>query len=48
MRQKFHAIESCGGFAWGSERKKELLSLEGIEVVSGKIVDFEKKRWKFD
>ncbi len=38
---------SLGGFAYGSAAKIRLLEKEGITVVDGKIVDFEKKVWRF-
>ncbi len=38
---------SLGGFAHGSAAKKKLLAAEGISVVAGKIVGFEKKVWRF-
>jgi len=34
---------SLGGFAHGSKQKIALLCSEGVAVVDGKIVDFEKK-----
>ncbi|MBI4739194.1 MGMT family protein [Candidatus Woesearchaeota archaeon] len=36
-----------GGFALGCEKKTALLEKEGVDVKSGKIVDFEKKRFQF-
>src|SRR3989338_3971124 len=38
---------SLGGFAHGSTAKIVLLKKEGVAVLDGKIVDFEKKLWKF-
>lgn len=38
---------SLGGFADGSAAKVALLEKEGIAVSEGKIVDFEKKVWRF-
>lgn len=38
---------SLGGFAHGSAAKKRLLETEGILVKNNKIVDFEKKVWRF-
>jgi len=38
---------SIGGFAHGSERKIEILSSEGIEVVDGRVKDFEKVLFRF-
>ncbi len=35
---------SIGGFAWGCERKISMLRDEGVEVINGKIADFERKR----
>jgi methylated-DNA-[protein]-cysteine S-methyltransferase len=36
-----------GGFAHGSARKQEMLQEEGVIIVSGKVVDFEKKLFQF-
>lgn len=36
-----------GGFAHGTKRKIAILKKEGIVVENGKIVDFEKKLFKF-
>lgn len=36
-----------GGFASGPEKKIKILKEEGIEVKNGKIVDFDKKRYRF-
>jgi len=38
---------SLGGFASGQENKILLLKKEGIEIKDNKIVDFEKKLYKF-
>ncbi len=38
---------SLGGFAHGPLAKKKLLAAEGVTVSLGKIVDFEKKLWRF-
>lgn len=35
---------SIGGFAWGCEKKIEMLRKEGVELRNGKVVDFDKKR----
>ena len=32
---------SLGGYAYGSENKIKLLKEEGVEVINGKVVDFE-------
>lgn len=32
-----------GGFAWGTEKKIDMLEKEGIEIENGKILDFTKK-----
>jgi len=36
-----------GGFASGCEHKIELLKMEEVEVVDGKVVDFEDKFFRF-
>ena len=38
---------SIGGYAHGLRAKKKLLAKEGIEIVDGKIFDFEGKLFKF-
>jgi len=38
---------SIGGFAHGSRKKIQMLKKESVKVKSGKIVDFEKKLFKF-
>ena len=38
---------TLGGFAQGSSVKEKLLATEGVTVIDGKIVDFEKKVWRF-
>jgi len=37
-----------GGYAHGTRKKIEMLGKEGIKVKNEKIVDFEKKIYKFD
>jgi len=36
-----------GGYAFGQDAKISLLTKEGIEIHDGKIVDFEKKIYRF-
>ncbi len=36
-----------GGYAFGINKKIEILAKEGVKVSSGKVVDFEKKLYKF-
>jgi methylated-DNA-[protein]-cysteine S-methyltransferase len=36
-----------GGFVSGTEDKVRMLKVEGVDVVSGKVVDFEKKFFRF-
>jgi methylated-DNA-[protein]-cysteine S-methyltransferase len=36
-----------GGYAFGIEKKVKILSTEGIKIIDGKVVDFEKKLFKF-
>jgi len=36
-----------GGYAFGIEKKIKILSTEGVKISDGKIVDFEKKLFKF-
>lgn len=38
---------SIGGYAYGASAKLEILGKEGIKFKDGKIVDFEKKLYKF-
>lgn len=38
---------SLGGFAHGRAAKIALLEKEGVTVVDGKIVEFEKRLWRF-
>jgi methylated-DNA-[protein]-cysteine S-methyltransferase len=38
---------SLGGFAKGQEKKKELLEEEGLQILGRKIVDFEKRLFRF-
>jgi O-6-methylguanine DNA methyltransferase len=38
---------SLGGYAKGSKKKIELLKQEGVEVKKGKIVNFEKRLFRF-
>jgi methylated-DNA-[protein]-cysteine S-methyltransferase len=36
-----------GGYAFGLEKKIEILAAEGVKISNGKIVDFEKKLYEF-
>lgn len=36
-----------GGYAFGLKKKIEILASEGVKISDGKIVDFEKKLFKF-
>ena len=36
-----------GGYAFGIEKKIEILAKEGVKISDGKIVDFAKKLYKF-
>ncbi len=36
-----------GGYAFGIEKKIEILTKEGVKISDGKVVDFEKKLYKF-
>lgn len=38
---------TLGGFASGEEKKRLILKKEGLRVEKGKIVDFEKKLFRF-
>ncbi len=38
---------SIGGFAFGVSEKVKILKSEGVDVIDGKIVEFEKKLFKF-
>ena len=38
---------TIGGYAFGIERKANMLSKEGIEISKGKILDFKKKMFTF-
>jgi len=38
---------SLGGYSFGTKKKTALLKKEGIEIKNGKIVDFEKKFFRF-
>ena len=39
---------SLGGFAFGCEKKVEILAAEGVVIgEDGKVVDFKKRRWEF-
>lgn len=38
---------SLGGFAHGPKAKIQLLEKEGVSVSNGKVLDFERKLWKF-
>lgn|SRR3989338_2188552 len=42
-----HSDSSISGYALGVDKKIALLKEEGIEVKNGKIVDFEKKFYRF-
>lgn len=35
------------GFAYGLEKKRELLENEGVKIMNNKVVDFEEKLFKF-
>ncbi len=36
-----------GGYAFGIEKKIEILASEGVKVEDGKVVDFDKKLFRF-
>jgi len=36
-----------GGYAFGLPKKIQILADEGVKIVDGKVVDFEKKLFKF-
>lgn len=36
-----------GGYAFGIEKKIKILNAEGVKISDGKVVDFEKKLFKF-
>ena len=36
-----------GGYAFGLDKKIQILSAEGVKIADGKVVDFEKKFFKF-
>jgi len=36
-----------GGYAYGDDIKNKMLTKEGIEIRNGKILDFEKRIYKF-
>jgi len=36
-----------GGYAYGKDLKNKMLTKEGIEIQNGKILDFEKRIYKF-
>lgn len=36
-----------GGYAFGIEKKIQILASEGVKVSGGRVVDFEKKFYKF-
>jgi methylated-DNA-[protein]-cysteine S-methyltransferase len=36
-----------GGYAFGLKKKIEILASEGVKISDGKVVDFEKKLFKF-
>jgi len=38
---------SLGGFAFGSKKKIALLTTEGVEINNNKVVNFEKKLFKY-
>ena len=38
---------ALGGYAFGIEKKIELLNAEGVKISDGKVVDFEKKLHRF-
>ena len=38
---------TVGGYAYGSERKKHMLSKEGLEINNDKILDFKKNLFRF-
>ena len=38
---------TVGGYAYGSERKKHMLSKEGVEINDDKILDFKKNLFRF-
>ena len=38
---------TVGGYAYGSERKKHMLSKEGLEISDDKILDFKKNLFRF-
>lgn len=37
-----------GGYAFGLEKKIAILTKEGVKISGGKVVDFEKKLYKFN
>lgn len=39
---------SLGGYASGAKKKIEILKSEGVEVKNNRVVDFEKKVYRFD
>ncbi len=38
---------SLGGYAFGIKKKIEILAKEGVKISDGKVVEFEKKLYKF-
>jgi methylated-DNA-[protein]-cysteine S-methyltransferase len=36
-----------GGYAFGIDKKIKILTAEGVKITDGKVVDFEKKLYKF-
>lgn len=36
-----------GGYAFGLKKKIEILAVEGVKIIDGKVIDFEKKLHKF-
>jgi len=42
-----HSNGKIGGYAYGKDVKNKMLTKEGIEIQNGKILDFEKRIYKF-
>ena len=38
---------TVGGYAYGTERKKQILSKEGLKINNNKILDFQKNLFQF-
>ena len=38
---------ALGGYAFGIDKKIEILASEGVQIFDGKVVDFEKKLHRF-